>query len=1082
MAKRNGQTKKEWVAEEVAKAVRAGYPADLETVDFSDPNRPPTCVEVDFPILPVNQIAAVEKSSGSTTKPIYQVSKWWARRPPSVFRALLLAAAAKAPEDRGEAAKLVWDHYYANHQKKGRFKDLKVADIFMGGGTTIVEGSRLGMQMYGVDLNPVAWFVVKNEMAQVDRDEVQALLDAVEADVKPKIMPFYACDCPCGHKGTWTHKATGEVMTDDFDPLAIPVEKRCEYDYKGPEIIYVFWAKHGPCQVTGCHHRTPIMTSPVIAVKTLTVKAWSHKCPSCGGRYDIEDREARMAPGSPLVHAEDVLPYATLDGHDVTCPLCNKLEKFPSDVQNKKPKSKKVELTLLIDPAWLKGAPASKDGVVFGGTMSDEPKATAGWNEVRAETCGLIEVRGQLPDVVTLPGGRGNMHTGTDGGTVPKRSNFACAACGTVHDVLKSVKTSRKTAPYAAYAIQGYCPTCRSEGRANGGRYFAAVSDPTALDAANHEWSVRCEGDLKDYWPRSELPFGFMTHKLNGGIPNHGFTHWWKMFNTRQLLVQTQLLKAIVEPRVESLSPAIQELVLGAFQQYLRNQNMFCFWNMQADQLEPMMSNANFHPKSTVIENSVFGAFGRGNWAACSRYIDASICWQQDPWETVSNARLSELSADLAPILTGKSEKVCPGDKSTSEGCSLVAGSATELGTAVAGTFDLVITDPPFGGLLHYSELSDFFYVWLRLVLKDRYPGEFGPEYTPKTLEVVANRARQPDDPDGYYQKLLTASWSEANRALKPGGILAFTFHHSEDAPWVQVLESLFDAGFYLEATYPIRGDETKGKGEFGSRKVEYDIIHVCRKRTEEPKPVSWAKMRREVLRDVRRLQELLEAHSAEGLPEADLQVIRRGKALEYFSKHYGKVYVDEGKPINVLEALAGINQLLDEEIGEEKDPPPVTAEPFTRQFLRLFDGVSSMPRDQIQKFLRGTGIAPSEFETRGWCSETKKVYHVTPLIEIAQGWSGKKRAKFTNDYEQAAFMVGACMEGSGINARDTLNNPNFRPHPALGALLEWIASRDKKQEVRNGARRAQVLFNEWVAKHRDDVKQLELFFSEEEA
>ena len=48
---------------------------------------------------------------------------------------------------------------------------------------------------------------------------------------------------------------------------------------------------------------------------------------------------------------------------------------------------------------------------------------------------------------------------------------------------------------------------------------------------------------------------------------------------------------------------------------------------------------------------------------------------------------------------------------------------------------------------------------------------------------------------------------------LKPGGILAFTFHHSEDEPWVGVLESLFDAGFYLEATYPIRSDETKGEG-----------------------------------------------------------------------------------------------------------------------------------------------------------------------------------------------------------------------------------------------------------------------------
>jgi adenine-specific DNA methylase len=59
-------------------------------------------------------------------------------------------------DDPAHAAKRVWDNYYANHQKKGAFKHLKVADIFMGGGTTLVEGSRLGMQMSGNDLNPVA--------------------------------------------------------------------------------------------------------------------------------------------------------------------------------------------------------------------------------------------------------------------------------------------------------------------------------------------------------------------------------------------------------------------------------------------------------------------------------------------------------------------------------------------------------------------------------------------------------------------------------------------------------------------------------------------------------------------------------------------------------------------------------------------------------------------------------------------------------------------------------------------------------------------------------------------------------------
>ena len=186
-------TKRELLAQEVAKAVGAGKTVAMETVDFNDPNRPKTCLEVDFPILPVNQVAIIEGNAG---KPIYQMSKWWARRRSSVFRSMLIAAATKAPEDKSHAAKLVWDNYYANHQKKGAFKHLKVADIFMGGGTTLVEGSRLGMQMVGNDLNPVAWFVVKQELANVDLEEVKKLLADIEAEVKPQIMPyyFYMCD------------------------------------------------------------------------------------------------------------------------------------------------------------------------------------------------------------------------------------------------------------------------------------------------------------------------------------------------------------------------------------------------------------------------------------------------------------------------------------------------------------------------------------------------------------------------------------------------------------------------------------------------------------------------------------------------------------------------------------------------------------------------------------------------------------------------------------------------------------------------------------------------------------------------
>ncbi|WP_429498011.1 DUF1156 domain-containing protein [Robbsia andropogonis] len=1066
-------TKKELLAQQVAKAVGAGKPVALETVDFNDPNRAKTCLEVDFPILPINQVAVIEGNAG---KPIYQMSKWWARRRSSVFRSMLIAAATKAPEDKSHAAKLVWDNYYANHQKKGAFKHLKVADIFMGGGTTLVEGSRLGMQMVGNDLNPVAWFVVKQELANVDLEEVRKLLADIEAEVKPQIMPYYYCDGPEGEKGTWTHLPSNKAMPADFDPLTIPRDERKDFRYEGPEAIYTFWAKHGPCQVTGCGHRTPIMTSPVMAVKAISVKHWEHTCSKCDGEFHVEEEAARMAPDSPLYVAPGEYPFSVLDRRKgVICPHCSHTAMV--NLGKAKKPNKKVELSLLVHPQWLAGeAKQDANGQPYGGSAQDNATATTRWDSVRASKIRLLEVRGALPDEVTCP--ETKIIFAPESGTVPKKSHYACAACGTVQDVLSTIKATGKTGPMAAYAVQGYAPKRDAAGKSYNGRFFGAYNSAHAqqYDAALTEWEARKEDDLKDYWPRSELPYGFMTHMNNGGLPNHGFTHWWTMFNPRQLLVHAQLLKATME--VGSYDWAVREFVLGAFQQYLRNQSLFTLWNVQGDKLEPQFANNNYHPKSTVVENCVFPTLGRGNWASSSDGILEGRDWAIQPWEAVSIEALTRLDPILAKQLSGKSEKVRPGDPVLD--VTVHQGSSTDLVQLESGSLDLVITDPPFGGLLHYSELADFFYVWLRLVLKSRYSEIFGAEYTPKSLEAVANRAREPKDLDGFYQRLLTQCWGEAHRLLKPSGILAFTFHHSADEPWVAVLESLFDAGFYLEATYPIRSDETKGDGAkpgtFGSQTIEYDIIHVCRKRTEEPRAVSWGRMRREVMADVRQLQAMLENHAKGGLPPADIQVIRRGKALEYFSRHYGKVYVDEGRTISVRDALLGINQLIDEDADKGKEPPPVNAEPMTRQFLRTFGAATEMKRDQLQKFLRGTITTPDDFVQRGWCSEEKKVFTRTNPLDFARDWSGKHKRKLTSDLDQALVLIGACVDGSGINASDTLTNDNFKPHIALRPLLEWLQKNGSDQTTRNAASRAVAIFSAWQSSQAPKPQQVSLF------
>jgi len=1085
------QSKKSRMLQEVAELVGAGKQWDLESVDFSDPNRPLTCLEVDFPIVPINEIAQIEGNAG---KPIYQMSKWWARRRSSVFRSMLLAAATKAPEVPSEAASKIWRAYYGNHQNNPAFKNLKVADLFMGGGTTLVEGSRLGMNLFGCDLNPVAWFVVKNEVTPVDLDEVKRLLAEIEEEVKPLLMPYFACEGPGGERGVWSRlnkDADGglERLPEDFDIFSIPWEDRPQYRYKGPEIIYTFWAKHGPCAAQGCGHRTPLLTTPVIAIKTVSVGHWPDvECGKCGKTFDLERHPARMAPDSPLFVADGEKPFATInDRGEYLCPHCghlhtNRAARMLGEAieLGGKTKDKKIGLTLLMHPDWMKGyGPMDDNGSPLGGSATDDVECTIRWVRKRAKTLQFLEVRGELPDIVNCPKTGVMFSTGKPGGNVPKRSTFECQepTCGRQQDVLDNIKSSGKTGPKAAYAIQAYSPARDEAGFPYGGRFFATASNTDRYEAALNEWDERAEADLKDFWPRSELPYGFMTHMNNGGIPNHGYTHWWKMFNPLQLLVHTQLLKAITSK--SEFSEAAREAVLGAFQQYLRNQNLFTIWDKDYDKLVPMLSNNNFHPKATTVENNVFNNLGRGNWASSSEGVCEGLAWMQEAYELGAKPFIARESQILGDQISGKSVPIKTRDAAIGP-VQIFCQSSTDLQQIETASLDLVITDPPFGGLLHYSELSDFFYVWLRLVLKGRYPDQFTSEYTPKALEAVANRARQ-EDPDAFYRKILTDCWREGHRILKPGGILAFTFHHSEDEPWVDVLESLFNAGFYLEATYPIRSDETKGEGAkpgtFGSQQIEYDIVHVCRKRLEESSPVSWAKLRRRIADDVRQITQMLEHHREEGLPDADLKVIRRGKALEYFSKHYGKIFIERDKPIDLKTALAGINQLLDDDHIAPEDATPSVAEPLTRQFLRIFKGGEPVARDQIQKELRGSGIGPDDFEKRGWCIEEKKIFNMVDPQAWATNFKGVSRQRLSRDLDQTLFLIGANYQGSDIRVRDTLNSPNFKHHPAIPDLLDWFIRKGASREIRDAADRALTLYRAWMEENKDEVDaQMTLF------
>lgn len=489
-------------------------------------------------------------------------------------------------------------------------------------------------------------------------------------------MPYFTCDGPEGEKGVWFKKSTTakddwEKLPADFDVWSVSWQDRPQYRYEGPEIIYTFWAKHGPCGAQGCGHRTPLMTTPVVAIKTLTVKHWSGFECSCGETFDVEQFPARMAPDASLAVAPDEKPFSSMNARgEFKCPHCGKAHndlagrlKGDSVSLGGKASNKKVELTLLMHPAWLKGCgPTDGAGKPLGGSATDNVESSVRWIKERAKTLRMVEVRGKLPEIVTCPETGIEFSTGKDGGNIPKRSTFDCQAptCGRQQDVLDSIKKTKKTGPKSPYVIQAYSSKRDVAGFPYSGRFFAAAADTERYAAALREWDARAEADLAAFWPRSELPYGFMTHMNNGGIPNHGYTHWWKMFNPLQLLIHTQILKCIES--LKNYSESAVENALGAYQQHLRNQNLFCIWDISRDCMAPMLSNNNFHPKATSIENNVFNKLGRGNWESSAGGVIDGLSWVADPDEKVAKNRVKHIDSIIGDAISGTSLTLKLGD------------------------------------------------------------------------------------------------------------------------------------------------------------------------------------------------------------------------------------------------------------------------------------------------------------------------------------------------------------------------------------------------------------------------------------
>ena len=855
-------------------------------------------IEESFPIVEINKLAVPERNA---FKPIYQMHKWFARRASSVFRAILLASMKPAGTN-------IMEEFYKDHTSDPDTNGLGLLDPFMGGGTTVIEALRLGCHVTGIDLNPVAWFIVKTEAEVVDikklKDAFKRLEDRKTASGRPlktELLSHYKTECPCC--------GAGEEQAD---------------------IIYTFWVKSAICTNSKCEKEIPLFNNYLISQKSPSKKYISdYRCAHCKKEFDLDLEPASMVAENSLTvnstkdSSGDLRSnkrWTLLDSatHNSICPWCSK-ENYVSSTSTLEKKKKKVTLTVLLCPHCYS----------------------------------IWQYRGTLPANVNCPAcGKG---CEPKKGNIPSKGDFLCPSCGNKDKIINSIKRLPKETflPVKPYAVEGYCQSCageiannllgevvRKKGtvshvcniKKNNGKFFKRISpsDFKRYQTAEARWEN--EKETLPY-PKSAIPEGFNTNQMI----KHNYRYWHQMFNSRQLLCLSTLLKAIDEEE----NQVLKDMLISAFYNTLNNMSDFASYRTTVGALRQVFARHDFAPKMTPCENNVWGTkVGMGSFSVWKDAIIEGKIYCTKAWDYIKD--------------NNKKEKIM--NDNVKGIADLKCFSSTSL-LNLSSNVHHIVTDPPYAGNVNYSELADYFYVWLRLILSKIYP-HFAPEITPKSEEIIENPTRGKTLED--YEIGLTEVWKRCFECLEGEGLMVFTFHHSEGSAWEALLESICNAGFVIEAIYPIHGESESSLHLQNKQAISYDLIHVCKKRSgnSNGKKRSWATVRQEIRKKAREEIRLIESgrYGSERLSPADINIILIGKCLELYSKHYGQIVDYKNEIVSLQDALTSIRMMVELLVSTEQPLPSELEhiDPISYVYLTCLCDRMEIQSDEVHKATRG--------------------------------------------------------------------------------------------------------------------------------
>ena len=238
----------------------------------------------------------------------------------------------------------------------------------------------------------------------------------------------------------------------------------------------------------------------------------------------------------------------------------------------------------------------------------------------------------------------------------------------------------------------------------------------------------------------------------------------------------------------------------------------------------------------------------------------------------------------------------------------------------------VVSTDPPYYDNIAYADLSEFFYVWLRRALKPVFPDLFATLAVPKAEELVATPYRHgsKEKAEAFFLDGMTQAMHRLAEQAHPAFpvTIYYAFKQSEtesggtaSTGWETFLEAVIRAGFVISGTWPMRTENSSRMIGQNTNALASSIVLVCRPRPQDAPAVT----RREFLTTLKReLPNALAYLQRGNIAPVDLAQSAIGPGMAVFTR-YAKVLDAEGKAMRVREALALINQTLDEVLAEQE-------------------------------------------------------------------------------------------------------------------------------------------------------------------